>query len=101
MKKQLSRLEKRIAKLEAQSKLFEEHRQSWIDLNKKLKKLNADFARDAKRQARLEARIKRKVDAAMKAPAIALSALDGELSKKMEQIARMTRDSKREASKVK
>jgi hypothetical protein len=36
MEKQIKGLEKRIAKLEKAAVLFEQHRQSWIDLNKKL-----------------------------------------------------------------
>jgi hypothetical protein len=43
MEKLVKGLEKRIAKLEKAAVLFERHRQSWLDLNKKLKKLKHDM----------------------------------------------------------
>lgn len=46
MEKRIKGLEKRIAKLEKAAVLFEQHRQSWLDLNKQLKKLKHDMDRE-------------------------------------------------------
>jgi hypothetical protein len=46
MEKRISRLEKKVAKLERAAVQFEEHRQSWIDLGKKLRKLKQGEDRD-------------------------------------------------------
>lgn len=43
MEKRITILEKKVAKLEKAAVLFEQHRQSWINLNRKLKQ---DMDRD-------------------------------------------------------
>ncbi len=57
MKQRISSLEKRIAKLEKAAVLFEEHRQSWINLNKQLKKMKHEMDRDKRKQLEREKRI--------------------------------------------
>jgi hypothetical protein len=57
MEKQLKALEKRVAKLEKASVLFEEHRQAAIDLNRKLKKLKQEMDRDNRKALRHEERL--------------------------------------------
>lgn len=52
------RLEARIAKLEKSAKLFEEHRQAWINLNKGLAKLD----KQRKREERQRVKRKKKND---------------------------------------
>jgi exonuclease VII small subunit len=58
MKQRVRFLEKRIAKLEKAAVLFEEHRQSWIELNKGLKKLKQEMDRDRRKQLARDNRIK-------------------------------------------
>ena len=57
MEKRMKALEKRIAKLEKAAVLFEEHRQSWIRLNKNLKKLNQEIKRDQRKELAREKRL--------------------------------------------
>jgi hypothetical protein len=54
MEKRITTLERRVAKLEKAAVLFEEHRQSWIDLNKKLKKLNQEIEREKRNKTMWE-----------------------------------------------
>jgi exonuclease VII small subunit len=58
MEKRIAALEKRIAKLEKAAVLFEEHRQSWIDLNKKLKKFKQEIDRERRKELEREKRNK-------------------------------------------
>jgi len=58
MEKRITTLEKRVAKLEKAAMLFEEYRQSWIDLNKKLKKFKQEMDRDRRKELEREKRNK-------------------------------------------
>jgi methionine synthase II (cobalamin-independent) len=68
MKQRISSLEKRIAKLEKAAVRFEEHRQAWINLNKGLKKLDQEIARDKRKQLEREKSIKELGSAAGSSP---------------------------------
>jgi hypothetical protein len=46
--KRMNALEKRVAKLEKAAALFEEHRQTWIEMSKSLKKLKQEMDRDTR-----------------------------------------------------
>ena len=50
----IKRLEARIAKLEKSAKLFEEHRQAWINLNKGLAKLDKQQKREERQRLKRE-----------------------------------------------
>jgi exonuclease VII small subunit len=62
MKQRMRALEKRIVKLEKAAVLFEQHRQSWIECNKGLKKLKQEMDRDSRKQLERDKSLQKNLD---------------------------------------